>query len=294
MEFGTDHQKIVFYHLLNFGVPPKMDNPTTYAEKMSWLKLNHTNPLIPFCSDKIRVREYLNYKNLAHLEVPLAAVYDSPEELNPADLPDSFVAKSNHGSSFFQICPDKSKVDFRRLKKEMATWLRYDFSRWFAETNYRGIVPKILVEPHVDPDGVMVEYKFYCFHGEPKYVVVIGSRVKGAPVRRVFDMNWKPMEFGSRGVLWDPVERPRPDFFPEMIDCSRRMSEAFIHVRVDFLAVEQRIYFSELTFTSMGGFALMEPLESNDMVGSWIDLEREPEYSVRGRKIWEEINTSAC
>nr|MEE4269790.1 hypothetical protein [Candidatus Krumholzibacteria bacterium] len=37
MEFGSDRATIVYHHLLNFGVPPHLDNPVTYAEKMSWL-----------------------------------------------------------------------------------------------------------------------------------------------------------------------------------------------------------------------------------------------------------------
>jgi len=264
----------------------------TYAEKMSWLKLHHDNPLANICSDKIAVRQYLALKGLVHLEVPIVAIFENAAEIELNALPPRFVAKTNHGSNFFLIVKDESMLDRAHLIRQFDTWLSWDFSRWFAETNYRGIKPRILVEEYIEGADTMVEYKFLCFHGRPRFVSVITSRQNDTPVRSVYDMDWQLQSYGSRGLIADPVARPRPANFDQLRDIAEVLSRDFIHVRVDLMVVGDRMLFSELTFYNLGGFARIEPEPMNEEIGSWMDLSREAEYAQRGRNIAGELDVS--
>lgn len=291
MEFGSDRATVIFQHLLNFGLPPRLKSPRTYAEKMSFLKLHHDNPLLGLCSDKIAVGSYLRSLGLEHLLVPVLGIYDRPEDIPWPTLPSRFVAKTNHGSNFYIICRDRKTLDTVAAVKDFNIWLGYDFSRWMAETNYRGIRPRILVEELVALPEDLVEYKFFCFHGVPRFVSVITGRRGGTPIRRVYDMQWQALELGSRGLIRDTEPGVRPEFFPDLVRYATRLSEDFIQVRVDFLVAGDRIHFSELTFYNLGGFAVLEPEAMNDVVGSWIDLDREKRYAERGRKIRDHLVT---
>lgn len=288
---GSDHATIVYHHLLNFGVSPRLDMPVTYAEKMSWLKLHHNNPLATLCSDKIAVRRYLACKGLSHLEVPIVATYENATEIKLETLPPRFVAKTNHGSNFYVIVRDKSTLDRAQLIWQFNTWLSYDFSRWFAETNYRGIKPRILVEEYIEGADTMVEFKFLCFHGRPRFVSVITSRHHDTPVRGVYDMDWQLQNYGSRGLIVDPVARPRPANFDQLREIAEVLAHDFIHVRVDLMVVDDQVLFSELTFYNLGGFARIEPEPMNAEIGSWIDLSREAEYAERGRTVVAELES---
>ena len=289
---GSDHATIVHHHLLNFGVPPRLKAPVTYAEKMSWLKLHHDNPLATLCSDKIAVRRYLASKGLAHLEVPIVAIFETAAEIEVNALPPRFVVKTNHGSNFYFIVKDKSTLDRAHLIRQFDTWLSSDFSRWFAETNYRGIKPRILVEEYIEGADTMVEFKFLCFHGQPRFVSVITSRQDDTPVRGVYDMDWQLQNYGSRGLIADPVARPRPANFDLVRDIAEVLSRDFIHVRVDLMVVGDQVFFSELTFYNLGGFARIEPEPMNEEIGSWMDLSREAEYAQRGRNMVNELEAS--
>ncbi len=240
---------------------------------MSWLKLYHHPERLRLCSDKLGVRRYLDEKQLTHLAVPVVAEFESSEQFKLTHLPNQFVVKASHGSSFFHICRDKSASDLVDLRCQMKRWLNSDFSRWFAETNYRGITPRLLVEPYLDEAENMVEFKFLCFHGEPRFVSVITSRQGSKPVRGVYSMDWKRLGFGTRGLINDPREQPCPSAFQELKNYATILCQDFIHVRVDLMLVAGKIYFSELTFYNMGGFGCLEPEIMNEEVGSWIDLD---------------------
>ena len=46
-----------------------------------------------------------------------------------------------------------------------------------------------------------------------------------------------------------------------------------------------RIYFSELTFYTLGGFVPLVPEAMNEVVGGYLDLAQAPAYAERGREI---------
>ncbi len=284
MEFGSDRATIVYHHLLNFGLPPRLEQPVTLAEKMSWLKLHHRNPLARLCTDKLTVERYVRSKGLGHLIIPCLAQADDPADIDFSRLPRQLVAKTNHGSHFNLMIHDQATLDPARFRKIFRRWLSYDFSRWFAETNYRGIRPRVLIQEMVAAPEDLWEFKFMCFHGQPRVAIMITGRRDGTPIRKAYDLDWQPIDFRSRGLLRESLNHPRPACFDQLADAAARLAEDFIHVRVDFLVKDDQVFFSELTFYNLGGFTPLEPPEMNVVAGSWVDLGRAQEYAARGKK----------
>ena len=92
-----------------------------------------------------------------------------------------------------------------------------------------------LVEEYVSATtGQKPEYKVFCMMGEPVFILVITERSASGIKRVPYDLNWKRTAFAARGVVNDPREVPRPDNLDLILDEARRLSEDFLHVRVEF------------------------------------------------------------
>ena len=48
----------ILFRLKN-GYKLNLENPSTYNEKLQWIKLNYRNDLMPICTDKYTVRQYV-------------------------------------------------------------------------------------------------------------------------------------------------------------------------------------------------------------------------------------------
>lgn len=125
----------------------------------------YNNPAITSCSDKYKIREYLTQKGFRDIFPELYGVYDSPDEIPFEELPQSFVVKCKHGCEFNILCPDKAKLDIVNCKKQLKKWLKQDYWKEYAETQYKFINKKIIVEQFLGDE--ISTYKFYCFNGEP-------------------------------------------------------------------------------------------------------------------------------
>ena len=64
----------------------------------------------------------------------------------------------------------------------------------------------------------------------------------------------------------------RPQNFDKMIKLARTLCQGFSHVRVDLYNVKGRIYFGEMTFTSLGGMMDFYTPEFLKLCGDKIDL----------------------
>ncbi len=287
--YGDDRTLVEINHLLRSGAVLDLEAPRTYCAKLSYLKLFHDNPLITFCTDKVTVRRYLARKGLAGTLVPFLAVCDKAADFRTDDLPARFVAKANHGSGWVLFCHDKARFDAAAARRRFARWLAEDYSLRLGETNYRGIPPRIVVEPFIEHRESFIEYKFFCFHGQPKFVSVISSRLRGAPVRGIYEMDWRKVDYGSAGLTLDPATLPEPPEFDRLKAMAARLAEDFLQVRVDFIVADGTIFFSELTFYNLGGFVPLVPAAMNETVGGYIDLAQAPAYAARGREIMKAL-----
>lgn len=238
--------KKAYGHLYNW------DNPQDLVEKQRWIQFMTDISDWSRLADKYRVREYLSEKGYDKILVPLYGKWDSANEIDFSSLPDSFVLKTNHGYGEVILVKDKSKVDIDKVRADIDNYLHTPFGYKKAETHYLKIKPCIIAEELLGQDGCfasssLVDYKFFTFHGQPKYCAVFFNRsMKTHHAQcQLYDMDWHLIEKPEGEV----VEIPRPTTFSRMIKACQDLSSQFPFVRMDFYEVKGKLYFGEFTFT---------------------------------------------
>ena len=92
----------------SMGYGLNLDNPTTFNEKLQWLKLYNRRPEYTIMVDKYKVRDYISEKIGDEYLIPLIGVWDNPDDIDFESLPNQFVLKCNHNSGLgLCICKDK-------------------------------------------------------------------------------------------------------------------------------------------------------------------------------------------
>jgi len=258
---------------LHFGKNLNLENPTTFNEKLQWLKLYDRNPIYTNYADKYLVREFVKNTIGEKYLVPLIAVYDSADEINWNALPNKFIVKCNHASGRNIICMNKDNFDIIDARKKLAKWIGHNFFWHGREWAYKNIKPRIIVEHFLEDDkGDLLDYKFMCFNGKTKCLFVCSDRNNGEGLKVDFyDMNWKHMNFerhyknSGRTIL-------KPEGFDIMVELAQKLSKGIPFVRVDFYEVNGNIYFGELTFFPGNGLEEFTPEFYDELLGSWINI----------------------
>ncbi|HFC9253829.1 ATP-grasp fold amidoligase family protein [Enterococcus faecium] len=248
-----------FYSRILLKKNINLKKPQTFNEKIQWLKIHDypNNPLVIQCADKYRVRKYLEEKGLEKILVPLIGHWDDPDKINWDELPQRFVLKYNHGCAYNIICNDKTKLDKNSTIKQLRKWMKEDFGAFNIEPHYSKIKPHITCEKFLG-DCIM-DYKFFCFNGEPKYIYVSTDLIHDRQAQIGFfylDGNKMPM---IRTDYTDIQSVTLPSFFRKMLEEAKILCEDFSFVRVDFFVTKDSYYFAELTFTPSGGMMPFNP-----------------------------------
>lgn len=259
---------------LKLGYPLNLHNPQTYNEKIQWIKLYDHNPLMPKCCDKYAVREYIENKGYGRLLNTLLWEGFHPEDIPFDALPQRFVIKVTHGSTFNIICTDKSRLDRQDTIKKCNKWLKAKFLPCYGEWFYGIEPPRIIIEEFLEGDSGMplFDYKIFCFNGKPR-MVYIDTWKNNEHTINAYDMElnrFKGVELGYPNDDTTAIEKP--ECWDEMVRIAADLSKDFLHVRVDFYYTHGKIVFGELTFTKGAGFGKIKPLEFDYKMGSWLEL----------------------
>lgn len=267
----TDEEFIKKLHYNTFSKEPNLENPKTFNEKLQWLKLNYRNNLMPICADKYEVRQYLENKGYGYLLNDLISVYESEKDIDVSKLPEKFVLKGSHGSGWNLIVKDKNKIKWKPWKLVMKSWLKQNLYYYGREWVYKDMKPRIICEKYLeDKNGELLDYKIYCFNGEPKFIQVDVDRFTNHTAN-YYDCEWNTMPFQYGDENSDRVIE-RPENLDEMIIISKDLSKEFPHVRVDLYEVNGKLYFGELTFFTASGACEFSPEKYDLIIGSWLEL----------------------
>lgn len=274
----SDENFIRKYFKKRIGREVNLEKPRELSDKLQWLKLNWYDPTATACADKYEVRKIVVKKIGSQYLNVLYGVFESVEEIDLNELPDSFVLKATHSSGYNFVCQDKNKVDWEEKLKELKSWLRINFFWPTREWVYKDIKPRIIAERFLgehDESTSLTDYKIYCFNGEPTYCQVIKDRGSEESEGTIdfFDTEWNHMEFTGLQRLPHSSEKiKKPDRYDEMLELAAKLSENFPFVRVDFYYVDGKIYFGELTFFPKSGFGTFDPPEWNRKIGDLLKL----------------------
>ncbi|WP_018424317.1 ATP-grasp fold amidoligase family protein [Paraburkholderia tuberum] len=245
-------------HHKYIGRYPNLLRPTTFNEKILQKSLR-PDPWLTELTDKLTVRDYVARKlGESHLIPLLAAPETFTKEVFDA-LPDSFVMKANHGSTYVKVVRNKSATSFEELRDLANHWLSLDFYKMGREKHYRPIKPRIFFEQLLldESDNVPPDYKLQCFGAKSGrlviYILVISDRF-GADTRGdLYDVNWNHLDVVIGEYKPSENPPPRPDNLDAIVDAGIKLSADFDYVRVDLYSPNNQVYFGELTFTPGAG-----------------------------------------
>lgn len=258
-------------YISRVGKSLDLENPKTLTEKIQWLKIYDSTFLKTYCADKILLHNYSEMKLKTDICIPILAIYDEPEQIEYEKLPNKFVIKCNHGSGYNIIVKDKSTINRQKINEQLKKWKNENYALFGAELQYYNIQRKIFIEEYKESiTNDLVDYKFWCFNGEPKYFSIGAGHGHGALNYYGFDMKlytYQRLDYKcDRTVKWK-----RPNTLDEMIEKAKILSKEFKFVRVDFYEIDNKVYLGELTFTPGDGYFKFEN-DGDLKIGQMLDL----------------------
>ena len=248
-------------------------NIITFQNKLDYLLIHESPEYKSILADKIRLGEYSQKILGKNICVPILKIYNDSSEINLDDLPEKFVLKCNHGSSFNILVKDKSEFNLQKAKKLLNKWMNSNYGFVFFEPQYFFIKRKILLSPYLGRD--LKEYKIFCFNGEPKYIVVSKGLNNGMHLYNYYDLNWNltEIEHNLLEYVRDPtVNIEKPKNLNLMIEYAKKLSAEFVFVRVDLYDINGTIYLSEMTFSPSDNNMKYKNEEQRIYLGSLLDI----------------------
>lgn len=154
-----------------------------------------------------------------------------------------------------------STSEINSLKQKAVGWLRQkNIGALSAEPHYKNIRPLVFAEellPIPKGEKSIVDYKLWCFNGQPCVFVVFSNRISGGEADiACYDLEWNnrsDLLVSGKHYHIRESELPKPKNLGVMLEYAKKLAKPFPQVRVDLYDIDGKIYFGELTFTSLGG-----------------------------------------
>lgn len=254
-----------------------LEQPSTFCEKIQWLKIYARNFEYTKYVDKIVVKDIVGDIIGREYIIPTLGVWKRFDDIDFDKLPNQFVLKTNHsgGSCGVYICRDKNSLNINDAKTAMNLSLKKKLFPLLREYPYKNIVPKIFAEKYMKNgrDAELQDYKFYCFNGRPGYCQVIANRQTKETID-FYDMNWEHQPFCGLNPECEnsgTVDK-KPAKFDEMISIATKLSKNIPFVRIDLYYINDKVYFGEMTFFPSSGFGKFTPEKWDEKLGKKIVL----------------------
>ena len=177
--FGAHFPETLMHirYYVRFHKSLNLDHPKTLNEKILYLSLRTDTTLWTRLTDKHAVRGWIKEKGLEEILIPQYLYIKAGERLNPELLPDEgFVLKTTHGCGDVMIYQDKSKFDVDEAMCSFAPNLKRSYGALEGGKHYMRIIPGLVAEKLIKNSveenkysSSIIDYKFWCFNGEPHY-----------------------------------------------------------------------------------------------------------------------------
>ena len=276
LKFLPDRIMLALQYYIKMGKRCNFSNPDRWTEKLQLYKMHYRNPLLGMCTDKYKVRQYVERKGLGENLVELYGVYDNADEIDFGKLPVRFVLKTTDGGGGNNVVlvNNKLSLDVVSLRKQLNSWINVkDVNagrEWaYTQIDKSMIIAEELLVNNAAPDAGIEDFKILCFYGEPKYIIVDKDRYIDHK-RNFYDVDWNRVDVTTDH---DQFEEPfqKPENLEEMLSVAKILAEDFPFVRVDLYNVDGKIYFGELTFYPWSGYVKFSPEDFDRELGALLD-----------------------
>ena len=130
-----------------------------------------------------------------------------------------------------------------------------------------------ITEKGLDETNGLIDYKFYCFNGEPKFLYVSeGLENHDTASISFVSLKWEKLPFYRNDYRPFEVLPEKPKHFEEMIEVSRKMARGMKFIRVDLYEINNQIYFSEYTLHPCSGFMPFNDDRYDYDIGKMLEL----------------------
>lgn len=268
--FGKERLLKLFYKL-KLKQKLNLSNPMKFSEKIQVRKLDEDNELFIKCADKYKVREYVSEKIGEEYLIPIYFAKESIAINDLEKLPNSFVLKTNNGSSTNIIVFDKKKENLSNIVSKINKYSKLKYGYAMLELFYNKIKPMIIAEKLLlDNDNVPFDYKFHCFNDNKQCKIFIQVDYDRFTMRgrNLYDEHWNEVSY-VLGYKSDNRVIKKPEKLDEMIDIVKKLADNISYVRVDLYYIDNKIYFGELTYTHGSGYVHFEPEEYDKIWGNY-------------------------
>lgn len=275
---------------IRVGYDLNLENPKTFNEKIQWIKLHDRDPKYCRMVDKYEAKKYVSEKIGEAYIIPTYGVWDHFNEIDFDTLPEQFVLKCTHDSESVVVVREKRTMDKAAIRRGLEKSLRRNFYYKCREWVYKDIPPRIIAEKYMSddlddaqkdsPDSSsksipkgLTDYKFYCFHGEPKYLYVSKGLEDQHTARISFlNIDWTVSDIGRQDFRPFETLPEKPKHYDDMLDIAKRLSAGLRFVRVDLYEIQGQIYFGELTFTPGAGFTPFSSIDTDIRLGALLHI----------------------
>ena len=277
------------YYKLRTGDSLNIDNPVTYNEKLQWLKYYWRDNLVYRCADKYEARFVVAEMGCPKIVDNPLFIYKAVSDIDFSVLPESFVLKATHSSGFNLFVQNKNNLDIERVKNVFEKILKIQYYTAKCEWCYEHIEPKIICENllQINTDAPL-DYKFFCFHGEVKFVQILTANkwvYNREPIELIVDKDFKRMDF-SYGFP-NLLNVSKSNDFDKMVEYAEKLSKPFPHVRIDLYNPQNGVIkFGEFTFFPGAGYDEFNPREYGVAVGNWLNLNNIEKITETKQQKW--------
>jgi hypothetical protein len=256
--FCACHPVLLVKFIVRKGYFPNVAVPRTLAEKYLWRKVVDRNPLFVIFSDKLLTKRHMaeRFPDIACAQVLWSGddIRQAPRELlvqRPGFL------KANHTSGHNFRLP--VQIDLADLHAVTQRLLRKRRHRKHGEWAYRPVVPRLFIEEDLSGDEGVTDFTVYVF-GETvsHFAVMRNHKSKHVQFAR-FDSSGRRLAIAnllkreSKQPLL-PEDYQLPVAAEQICGAALRIAGGADHLRVDLLWNGQKLYLSEITVYSVGGF----------------------------------------
>lgn len=253
-----------YLHAVGTGRWGDFTHPVTYSEKVQWRILNDRRERIVMACDKLAMKEYvagLDLGDLVRIPRTLWHGTDLATMPDPRDWPD-WVLKPNHGCGDVILGP----VPLDEIAERTAGWLRSKPGEQLGEWGYTQARPLLLVEERVPAvRDSPSDYKFFVFDGEPVVIQVNSGRFTSDQRLTFYDPLWRRLDVTDTRVPTGHEDRPA--MLERMVELAARLGAGWDHIRVDFYATENEVWFGEFSPYPGGGVARFVPRDFDVELG---------------------------
>lgn len=233
-----------------------LENPQNIVDRINWCKIYDKDERKPIWADKISAHLELSLSSLKDIVISPAYIFRTNKFTKESfdTIPDGkWFFRCNHGSGWNMRFEKKKGNDPTYLISKLNEWLSLNYAyiggyEWQYENINRGII--------VQPDlGQLLDWQFWCENGEIKYIQL--SRKLGKNLEEFICFTDSSCEntdmyLGIKPMRFKLLSKEK-ETYKKMKPIVEQLASDYKFVRVDLYSINDKVKFSELTFSPCSG-----------------------------------------